>query len=163
MAMTYGHIYVARVAMGAKDAQTVRAFVEAEAHPGPSLIIAYSPCIAHGYDLALSGQQSKLAVDSGQWPLYRFDPARGAKGEPPLQLDADHPTVSPITYMRNEARFQMAEMVDPARFKRLLTQAASHAAHRVAIYQQLAGIKVGADVRPAPPPEEHEHASAEKE
>src|SRR6185436_9192819 len=73
MAMTYGHIYVARVAMGAKDAQTVRAFAEAEAHPGPSLIIAYSPCIAHGYDLACSAQQSKLAVDSGQWPLYRFD------------------------------------------------------------------------------------------
>jgi pyruvate-ferredoxin/flavodoxin oxidoreductase len=161
MAMTYGHIYVARVAMGAKDAQTVKAFVEAEAHPGPSLIIAYSPCIAHGYDLAFSGQQSKLAVDSGQWPLYRFDPARGAKGEPPLQLDADHPTVSPVTYMRNEARFRMAEMVDPARFKQLLSQAASHAAHRVAIYRQLAGIKVGVDVLPVPPPEEP--ALADKE
>ena len=143
MAMTYGHIYVARVAMGAKDAQTVRAFVEAEAHPGPSLIIAYSPCIAHGYDLALSGPQSKLAVDSGQWPLYRFDPARGLAGEPPLQLDSGHPTTSPMTYMRNEARFRMAEMIDPERFKKMLTEAAKHAEHRVAIYEQLAGIKVG--------------------
>jgi pyruvate-ferredoxin/flavodoxin oxidoreductase len=153
MAMTYGHIYVARIAMGAKDAQTVRALVEAEAHPGPSLVIAYSPCIAHGYDLAFSGQQSKLAVSSGQWPLYRFDPARGAKGEPPLQLDAEHPTTSPIGYMRNEARFRMTEMVDPARFKHLLARAAAHSAHRVAIYQQLAGIKVGAAAGPAPPPE----------
>ena len=149
MAMTYGHIYVARVAMGAKDAHTVRAFVEAEAHPGPSLIIAYSPCIAHGYDLALSGPQSKLAVDSGQWPLYRFDPARGLAGEPPLQLDSGPPTASPIDYMRNEARFRMAEMVDPARFKSLISQAAAHAAHRVAIYEQLAGIKVAREV-PAP-------------
>ena len=163
MAMTYGHIYVARVAMGAKDAQTVRAFVEAEAHPGPSLIIAYSPCIAHGYDLAFSGPQSKLAVDSGQWPLYRFDPARGLRGEPPLQLDSGHPTVSPITYMRNEARFRMAEMVDPARFKHLLSHAAAHAAQRVAIYEQLAGIKVGADVRPVPPPPEVEPEPSVKE
>jgi pyruvate-ferredoxin/flavodoxin oxidoreductase len=154
MAMTYGHIYVARVAMGAKDAQTVRAFVEAEAHPGPSLIIAYSPCIAHGYDLAFSGPQSKLAVESGQWPLYRFDPARGLKGEPPLQLDAGSPTASPIAYMRNEARFRMAEMVDPVRFKHLLSRAAAHTAHRVAIYGQLAGIRVGAGVRSEPPPPE---------
>jgi pyruvate-ferredoxin/flavodoxin oxidoreductase len=139
----------------------VRAFVEAEAHPGPSLIIAYSPCIAHGYDLAFSGQQSKLAVDSGQWPLYRFDPARGAMGEPPLQLDTDHPTVSPVTYMRNEARFRMAEMVDPARFKQLLAKAASHAAHRGAIYRQLAGIKVGADVQPVPPAPEPSPAAKE--
>jgi pyruvate-ferredoxin/flavodoxin oxidoreductase len=161
MAMTYGHIYVARVAMGAKDAQTVRAFVEAEAHPGPSLIIAYSPCIAHGYDLAFSGPQSKLAVDSGQWPLYRFDPARGHRGEPPLQLDSGQPTVSPIVYMRNEARFRMAEMVDPVRFRHSLSRAAAHAARREAIYQQLAGIRVGAEVRPVPPPPES--SSEEKE
>ena len=153
MAMTYGHIYVARVVMGAKDAHTVRAFVEADAHAGPSLIIAYSPCIAHGYDLALSGRQSKLAVDSGQWPIYRFDPARRARGEPPLQLDAGTPTVSPITYMRNEARFRMAEMVDPGRFRHLVKSAAEHTAQRFAIYQQLAGIKVGLDVHPVAPPE----------
>jgi pyruvate-ferredoxin/flavodoxin oxidoreductase len=146
MARTYGHVYVAQVAFGARDTQTVKAFVEADAHPGPSLIIAYSPCIAHGYDLAFSGQQSKLAVDSGQWPLYRFDPARSLRGEPPLQLDSGHPTVSPLTYMRNEARFRMAEMGDAARFKQLLAQAASHTAHRVSIYEQLAGIAVSRDV-----------------
>jgi pyruvate-ferredoxin/flavodoxin oxidoreductase len=161
MAMTYGHIYVARVAMGAKDAHAVRAFAEADAHPGPSLIIAYSPCIAHGYDLALSSRQSKLAVDSGQWPLYRFDPARRAKDEPPLQLDAATPTASPITYMRNEARFRMAELSDPARFKMLLDSAAKHTAHRFAIYEQLAGIKVARDVRPIAPPPEPETAGKE--
>ena len=162
IAMSYGHVYVARVAMGAKDAQTVRAFAEAEAHPGPSLIIAYSPCIAHGYDLAFGPRQSKLAVDSGQWPLYRYDPARDARGEPPLQLDAGKPTVSPLTYMRNEARFRMAEIVDPARFRGLLQAAAQHTAHRVAIYEQLAGIRVGTDVGP-PPPAEPEPAPAGKE
>ena len=109
---------------------------------------------AKRYDLAFSGQQSKLAVDSGQWPLYRFDPARTKSGEAPLQLDMGPPTASPIAYMRNEARFRMAEMVDPARFKHMLSSAAAHTAHRVAIYQQLAGIKVDADVRPLPPPPE---------
>jgi pyruvate-ferredoxin/flavodoxin oxidoreductase len=156
MAMTYGHIYVAKVAMGAKDQQTVRAFLEADAHPGGSLIIAYSPCIAHGYDLALSGQQSKLAVDSGQWPIYRFDPARRAKGEPPLHLDSGTPTASPITYMRNEARFRMAEMVDPVRFRALLKSAADHTAHRFSIYEQLAGIKVDPALHPIEPPPEKE-------
>jgi pyruvate-ferredoxin/flavodoxin oxidoreductase len=148
MAMTYGHIYVARVAMGAKDQQTIKAFVEADAHPGASLVIAYSPCIAHGYDLALSGRQSKLAVESGQWPIYRFDPARREKGEPPLHLDAGTPTVSPLAYMRNEARFRMAEMIDPVRFKDLLQKAADHTAHRVSIYEQLAGIKVELEKKP---------------
>ncbi|HJQ96725.1 MAG TPA: thiamine pyrophosphate-dependent enzyme, partial [Candidatus Polarisedimenticolaceae bacterium] len=148
MAMTYGHIYVARVAMGAKDQQTIKAFVEADAHPGASLIIAYSPCIAHGYDLALSGRQSKLAVESGQWPIYRFDPARREKGEAPLHLDAGTPTASPLAYMRNEARFRMAEMIDPVRFKELLQRAADHTAHRFSIYEQLAGIKVDPSVHP---------------
>jgi pyruvate-ferredoxin/flavodoxin oxidoreductase len=148
MAMTYGHIYVARVAMGAKDQQTVKALVEADAHPGASLVIAYSPCIAHGYDLALSGQQSKLAVESGQWPIYRFDPARRAKGEAPLHLDAGTPTASPLAYMRNEARFRMAEMVDPVRFRALLERAAQHTADRWSIYEQLAGIKVPAKEKP---------------
>ena len=87
--------------------------------------------------------------------------ARTANGEPPLQLDMAQPTVSPITYMRNEARFRMAEMVDPARFKQMLSHAAAHTAHRVAIYQQLAGIKVDVDVRPLPPPPEP--VGAEKE
>ena len=80
MAMSYGHVYVARVAFGAKDVQTVKAFQEAESYDGPSLIIAYSHCIAHGYDMAYGAEQQKLAVDSGVWPLYRFDPRRAAPG-----------------------------------------------------------------------------------
>ena len=76
MAMAYGHVYVAQVAFGAKDAQTLKAFLEAEAYPGPSLIIAYSHCIAHGYDMAFGLEHQKLAADSGYWPLYRFDPRR---------------------------------------------------------------------------------------
>src|SRR3954470_24037750 len=87
LANMYGHVYVAKVAFGAKMAQTAQAFVEAESYAGPSLIIAYSHCIAHGYDMARGASQQKLAVDSGVWPLYRFDPRRLVKGEPPLHLD----------------------------------------------------------------------------
>ncbi len=82
MAMTYGHVYVARIAMGAKDFQTLKAIQEAEAHPGPSLVIAYSHCIAHGYDMAQGCEQQKLVVDSGLWPLYRFDPSAARAGAP---------------------------------------------------------------------------------
>src|SRR5450759_2758222 len=88
MAMSYGHVYVARIAFGAKDAQTVKAFIEAESYPGPSLLIAYSHCIAHGYDMAYGLEQQKLLVGSGIWPLFRFDPRRVAAGQPPLTLDS---------------------------------------------------------------------------
>ena len=87
----YGHVYVAQVAMGAKDAQTLKAFLEAESYDGPSLIIAYSHCIAHGYDMAHGLEHQKLAVESGYWPLYRFDPRRAARGEQPFTLDSAHP------------------------------------------------------------------------
>ena len=88
MAMSYGHVYVAQVAFGAKDAQTLKAFQEAEAYDGPSLIIAYSPCIAHGYDMAQGIEHQRLAANSGYWPLYRFDPRRRDAGQPPLVLDS---------------------------------------------------------------------------
>ena len=142
MAMAYGHVYVARVAFGAKDVQTVKAFQEAESYHGPSLIIAYSHCIAHGYDMAYGAEQQKLAVDSGVWPLYRFDPRRPAQGQPPLQLDSGDPKISAKTYMRNETRFRMVEKLDPERFKRLLMSAEKQARQRVAIYKQLAGLTV---------------------
>jgi pyruvate-ferredoxin/flavodoxin oxidoreductase len=144
MAMGYGNVYVARIAFGAKDVQTVQAFVEAEAHPGPSLIIAYSHCIAHGYDMANGAEQQKLAVSSGVWPLYRFDPKRIASGEPPLKLDSGTPKSNVKDYMRNETRFRMVEMQDPERFKRLLAAAERDAAQRLAVYQQLAGLTVPA-------------------
>ena len=142
MAMSYGHVYVARVAFGAKDLQTVRAFCEAESYPGPSLIIAYSHCIAHGYDLVHGADQQKLAVDSGIWPLYRFDPRRLSHGEPPLILDSGPPKAKAIDYMRNETRFRMVEKIDPKRFQHFVVEAQRQAEQRVAVYRQLAGITV---------------------
>jgi pyruvate-ferredoxin/flavodoxin oxidoreductase len=142
MAMAYGHVYVARVAFGAKDVQTVKAFQEAESYDGPSLIIAYSHCIAHGYDMAFGAEQQKLAVDSGVWPLYRFDPRRVAQGQPPLALDSGDPKVSARQYMRNETRFRMVEKLNPERFKRLSLMAEKQARQRVAVYRQLAGLTV---------------------
>jgi pyruvate-ferredoxin/flavodoxin oxidoreductase len=141
-AMSYGHVYVARIAFGAKMNQTVQALLEAEAYPGPSLVIAYSHCIAHGYDLARGADQQRLAVESGIWPLYRFDPRRALKGEPPLVLDSAAPKVAVQDYMRNETRFRMVEKQDPERFKRLIAAAQRNAAQRFAVYQQLAGITV---------------------
>jgi len=144
LANMYGHVYVARVAFGAKMLQTVQAFREAEAYHGPSLIIAYSHCIAHGYDMAQGAAQQKLAVESGVWPLYRFDPARIPKGEPPLNLDYGPPKAKVADYMRNESRFRMIERADPARFKRFLEESQAAAERRYLVYQQLAGMKVPA-------------------
>jgi pyruvate-ferredoxin/flavodoxin oxidoreductase len=142
LANMYGHVYVARVAFGAKMAQTAQAFLEAESYPGPSLIVAYSPCIAHGYDLSQGVAQQKLAVDSGVWPLYRFDPRRLVKGEPPLNLDYGPPKAKVADYMKNESRFRMIERAAPDRYKRFLEDAQSAAEKRYAVYQQLAGITV---------------------
>ncbi len=142
MAMAYGHVYVARVAFGARMNQTVQAFLEADSYPGTSLIIAYSHCIAHGYDLVNGVSQQKLAVDSGLWPLCRFDPRRIETGEPPLKLDSAPPRKSVKEYVQREARFRMVERLDPIRFQNLMKAAQMEATQRFAIYQQLAGIKV---------------------
>jgi len=150
MAMMYGHVYVARVAFGARDMQTVTAFREAESYPGPSLLIAYSPCIAHGYDLSLGAEQQKKAVDSGVWPLYRWDPRRVPEGKPPLTLDSGPPKISPREYMRNETRFRMVERRDPERFRRLMALAEQMAARRVAVYQHLAHLTVPSGTAPDP-------------
>ena len=142
LAMTYGQVYVAHVAFGAKDAQTVRAFTEAESFQGPSIIIAYSPCIAHGYDLAYNAEQQKLAADSGHWPLYRFDPRRISSGETPLVLDSPPPKTDLTQYMRNETRYLMVERQDPERFRRLMVAARHAAATRYSVYEQLAKLIV---------------------
>jgi pyruvate-ferredoxin/flavodoxin oxidoreductase len=142
LAMSYGHVYVARIAFGAKMSQTVQALQEAEAFPGPSLVIAYSHCIAHGYDMAFGVEQQKLAASSGVWPLYRYDPRRVGRGEPPLHLDSGPPKTPIAAYMRNEGRFRVVEKTDPARFKRLLGAAETLTRQRYAVYQQLAGITV---------------------
>ncbi|MBN2490811.1 MAG: pyruvate:ferredoxin (flavodoxin) oxidoreductase [Planctomycetes bacterium] len=144
MAMSYRQVYVASVAMGAKDQQTVQAFVEAESYPGPALVIAYSHCIAHGFDLALGMDQQKLAVQAGVWPLYRYDPRRIAKGEPPLKLDSGPPKASVSDYMRNETRFRMVERIDPERFKRLARAAQETTTQRLAVYEQLAAMTIPA-------------------
>jgi pyruvate-ferredoxin/flavodoxin oxidoreductase len=146
-ATMYGHVYVARVAFGAKMAQTAQAFLEAEAYHGPSLIIAYSHCIAHGYDMAQGAAQQKLAVDSGVWPLYRFDPKRLVDGEPPLHLDYAAPTKRVADYMRNESRFRMIERADPARYKRFVDESQEASRRRYSVYQQLAGISVPVEVK----------------
>ena len=125
-------------------AQTTQAFLEAEAYPGPSLIVAYSHCIAHGYDMAQGAAQQKRAVESGVWPLYRFDPARLYSGEAPLQLDYSAPKGSVAEYMRNESRFRMVERADPARYKMFTEESQAAAERRYAVYQQLASVKVPA-------------------
>jgi pyruvate-ferredoxin/flavodoxin oxidoreductase len=140
MAMSYGHVYVASVAFGAKDSQTVQAFQEAASYPGPSLIIAYSHCIAHGYDLKHGLEQQKLAANSGIWPLYRYDPRRIAQGAAPLVIDAVPGGARISDYMRNETRFSMVEKIDPARFRKLAALAQEHARRRVALYEQLSHI-----------------------
>jgi len=142
IAMTYGHCYVASVALGARDAQTVQAFLEADSYAGTSIIIAYSHCIAHGYDLQFGLEQQKLAVDSGMWPLYRYDPRRATAGEPPLKLDSPAPKIPVAQYMQNETRFRMVEKVDPKRFHDLAEMAQAEASKRIAFYQQLAAVSV---------------------
>jgi pyruvate-ferredoxin/flavodoxin oxidoreductase len=155
LANMYGHVYVARVAFGAKMVQTAQAFVEAESYDGPSLIIAYSHCIAHGYDMAQGAAQQKLAVESGVWPLYRFDPRRLVKGEAPLNLDYGPPKPKVAEYMRNESRFRVIERSDPARFKQFLDEAQAAAERRYSGYQQLATIKL-----PSREPKEEQPASS---
>lgn len=138
IAMNYGNVYVAKVAMGAKDTQTVNAIYEAMRHPGPSLIIAYSHCIAHGYNLADGMEQQKLAVSTGSWPLYRFDPARSENGENPLKLDSRKPKEPLYVYTDNEARFRMLKLKDPERAKLLGKQAQKFVDDQYALYERLA-------------------------
>ena len=123
MAMDYGYVYVARVAMGANDAQTLRAIAEAESYDGPSLIIAYSHCIAHGINMAKGMEQQKLAVESGYWPLYRFDPRLRAEGKNPFQLDSKAPKIQFRDYAMNETRYRMLAQTDEEAAEMLMQQA----------------------------------------
>ncbi|HID94695.1 MAG TPA: pyruvate:ferredoxin (flavodoxin) oxidoreductase [Candidatus Latescibacteria bacterium] len=142
MAMTYGSIYVARVALGANDAQTVRAFLEAEAYEGPSLIIAYSHCIAHGYDLVYGMEQQKAAVLSGYWPLMRYNPDLLKEGKNPLQLDSKPPALPLEKYVYNEMRYRMLVRSDPGAAKRLLELAQEDVLARWRLYEHWAAIPV---------------------
>ena len=138
MAMTYGSVYVASVAMGARDEHTVRAFLEAESYPGPSLILAYSHCIAHGIDMSQGMAQQKLAVDSGRWLLYRYDPRRQERGENPLQLDVKAAKRPLAEAMASENRFRMLGYSQPERARQLAAQAQLELDRRWAIYRALA-------------------------
>jgi len=156
IAMTYGNIYVASVAMGAKDEHTLKAFVEAESYPGPSLIIAYSHCIAHGIalDLGVGARQQKAAVESGQWLLYRYDPRRAERGENPLQLDSSAAKTKVQDYMLSENRFKMLTKSKPEDAKRFFAQAQSDAERRWKFYEYLAKrpyVPGQAAVTPPPP------------
>jgi pyruvate-ferredoxin/flavodoxin oxidoreductase len=135
--MTYGNVYVARVALGAKDAHAVKALQEAEAYPGPSLVIAYAHCIAHGFDMADGIEHQKMAVDSGYWPLYRYDPRRAAEGLPPLQLDSGPGNTDIGDYMESETRFRVIQQRSPERFQHLVEQARHDQHVRRALYETL--------------------------
>ncbi len=139
--MSYGNVYVASVAMGAKDEHTLKAFLEAEAYDGPSLIIAYSHCIAHGINMTTGMTDQKVAVESGQWLLYRYHPERAAEGENPLILDSRTPTRKVQDFMQMETRFKMLTKSHPDDAKKLWQEAQHDAETRFRLYEYLAQRK----------------------
>lgn len=143
IAMSYGYVYVARIAMGANDQQTLRAFLEAESYDGPSLIIAYSACIAHGYDMAKGLEQQKLAVQAGHWPLYRYDPRLALQGQNPLIIESKEPSIPFSQYAYNETRYKMLLQLDEARAEQLMNEAQHDARSRWTLYQQMAAMHYG--------------------
>ena len=143
IAMSYGYVYVARVAMGANDQQTLRALIEAESYDGPSLVIAYSPCIAHGYELSKSLEQAKLAVQSGHWPMYRYDPRLIEEGKNPLIIESKEPSIPISQYAYNETRYKMLTQLDESRAEELMKEAQQDAKSRWTLYQQMASMHYG--------------------
>ncbi|MCW5982577.1 MAG: pyruvate:ferredoxin (flavodoxin) oxidoreductase [Bryobacteraceae bacterium] len=140
MAMQYGNVYVGRVAMGANDVHTVKTFLEAEAHNGPSIIIAYSHCIAHGFDMVHGLEQQKAAVASGHFPLIRYNPALAAEGKNPFQLDSKAPSIPIEKYAYNETRYTMLVRSDPEAAKKLLELAQHDAQVRFKLYEHMAAM-----------------------
>jgi len=144
IAMSYGNVYVASVAMGAKDEHTLKAFLEAEAYNGPSLIIAYSHCIAHGINMTTAMSDQKVAVESGQWLLYRYNPDRRATGENPLILDSRTPTRKVEEFLLQQTRFKMLSKTKPEDAKRLWKEAQHDADVRFQFYEYFAQRKTEA-------------------
>jgi len=138
MAMSYGNVYVAKVAMGSNDLQTLKAFLEAEAYDGPSIIIAYSHCIAHGINMAKGMEAQKLAVDSGHWPLFRFNPENVKEGKNPLKLDSKAPKIKLEDYLYNETRYKMLTKSHPEEAKKLLALAQEEVLKKWKFYEQMA-------------------------
>jgi len=143
MAMTYGNVYVASVAMGAKDEHTLKAFLEAEAYDGPSIIIAYASCIAHGVDMTTAMSDQKMATDSGQWLLYRYNPERAAAGENPLVLDSRAPSRKVQEYLLQQTRFKMLTKSNPREADRLWKLAQQDVERRYRMYEYMAARKDG--------------------
>ncbi|OAI15243.1 MULTISPECIES: pyruvate:ferredoxin (flavodoxin) oxidoreductase [Methylomonas] len=140
LAMDYGNVYVAHVAYAGKDTQTISAFLEAEAHDGPSIIIAYAPCIAHGVDMSNNHRQQNLAVKSGHWPLFRFDPAKIKQGKNPMHLDSAEPSIPYRDFVMSETRFSMLWQTHPDDAEAFLQQAQQDVKNRYRYYQQLAAL-----------------------
>ena len=153
MAVNYGTAYVARIAMGQSDMQTVKAFLEAEAYDGPSIIIAYSHCIAHGYDLVHGLDQQKLAVQSGHWPLFRYNPMLAEGGKNPFVLDSKAPTVPLEKYIYNETRYTMLRQAHPDHAAALLKGAQEEVNERWKLYEYLAAMPGPASRTEAKPDE----------
>jgi pyruvate-ferredoxin/flavodoxin oxidoreductase len=137
LAVSYGNIYVARVAMGASDTQTVKAFMEAEAYDGPSLIIAYSHCIAHGIDISKGMSNQKAAVESGHWPLFRFNPENAANGINPFKLDSKAPKIPLRDYAYMETRYKMLTKSQPEEAERLMVLAQEDVNKRWKMYEEM--------------------------
>jgi pyruvate-ferredoxin/flavodoxin oxidoreductase len=142
MAMNYTTAYVAKVAMGGNDSHTIKAFMEAESYDGPSLIIAYSHCIAHGYDMVYGLDQQKAAVQSGYWPLFRYDPRLAAEGKNPFQLDSRAPSIKLKDYVYNETRYTMLAKSNPEEAHRLLKLAQQDVLGRWKLYEHMANMPV---------------------
>jgi pyruvate-ferredoxin/flavodoxin oxidoreductase len=140
-AISYGHVYVACVAMGANPQQTLLALREAEAYPGPSIVLAYSHCIAHGINMQLGLDQQHRAVHSGYWPLIRYNPELRERGENPLVLDSPEPTMKLREFTDNELRFRILARTDPVTSERLLAQAEKANARRIWQYKGLAALR----------------------
>ena len=138
IAMQYGHIYVARVAMGARDSQTIAAIREAESYPGPALIIAYAHCIAHGFPLQHGAEHQRAAVDSGYWPIFRYDPRRAEQGDVALKLDSGPPKTELAGFMAGETRFNALNALAPQRASELAAHAQHDVTQHFALYQRLA-------------------------
>jgi pyruvate-ferredoxin/flavodoxin oxidoreductase len=141
IAMSYGNVYVAQVSMGANMTQVAKAFAEAEAHDGPSLIIALSPCIAHGIDMATMMAHQKEAADSGYWPLYRFNPAEEAEGRPAMKLDSRAPKMSFRDFAKSEGRFAMLARANPSHYEELMDQAQHDIDNRWHLYEQMIHVE----------------------
>ena len=141
LAMDYSNVYVAHVAYAGKDTQTLNAFLEAEAHDGPSIIIAYAPCIAHGVDLSNNHRQQDLAVKSGHWPLFRFDPSKAKAGKNPMKLDSAEPSIPYRDFVKTETRFSMLWQTHPEAAERFLAQAQQDVKNRYRYYKQLSELE----------------------